>query len=219
MGQIIPLSNDIDSTVTNRFKQDLAVGPFQAVERYVPPLCAMEEVFFGSIWCMISPLLTTDDAVMLRKVTSRWIEENKYRALGDFFFMMLQSDLNEQKWHYDSDGNRVCTMLRKRSPIMDSFHKRGLHLPQEETSPGGQCEGGHGGLLGGYRDGLDGVSTSPKHNRTRQVALGAILGSMTMATRYPVVVCPLIWEKCGDMAAQKSPDWDSQMEMNSTSDK
>ena len=31
---------------------------------------------------MISPLLTTDDAVMLQTVTSRRNEGNRYRALG-----------------------------------------------------------------------------------------------------------------------------------------
>ena len=42
MGQVISLSNDIDSTVTNRFKQDPAGGPLQAVERYVPLQFATE---------------------------------------------------------------------------------------------------------------------------------------------------------------------------------
>ena len=68
VSSVITLSNDIDSTVTNRFKQDPAVGPLQAEEGYVPLLCTMEDTFFGSIWRMISPLLTTDDAMMLRTV-------------------------------------------------------------------------------------------------------------------------------------------------------
>ena len=37
VGRVINLSNNIDSTVTNRFKQDPAFGPCQAVERYLPP--------------------------------------------------------------------------------------------------------------------------------------------------------------------------------------
>ena len=68
------LPNDTDSTVTTRFKQDPAVGPFQTVKRYVLLLCAMEEILYGSICCMLSPLLTTDDAVMLRTATRRWNE-------------------------------------------------------------------------------------------------------------------------------------------------
>ena len=32
MGQVIQLSNDVDSTVTKRFKPKLAVGPSQVVE-------------------------------------------------------------------------------------------------------------------------------------------------------------------------------------------
>ena len=88
-GQDISLSNDIDSTVANRFKQNLAVGPSQVVERHALALCAMEEMLYGSILCMISPLQTTDDA-------------NRYGALGDFFFMIVQSDQYDQKRHYDS---------------------------------------------------------------------------------------------------------------------
>ena len=42
-GQVISVSIDIGSTVTTRFKQDLAVRPSQAVERHAPPLCATEE--------------------------------------------------------------------------------------------------------------------------------------------------------------------------------
>ena len=47
MIQVINLSNDIDSTVANRFKQDLAS---QAVEHHAPLLCAMEYILYGSIW-------------------------------------------------------------------------------------------------------------------------------------------------------------------------
>ena len=103
-------------------------------------MCAMEDILHGSVWCMNSSMLTTDDVVMLRTVTSRLNLVNRNGALGDFQFMMLQSDPYEKKLLCDSDGNRVCTMLRKRSPIMDSFRRRGLHLPHEETSPGGQEE-------------------------------------------------------------------------------
>ena len=80
------LSNNIDSTVTKRFKQDPAVGTFQSVERYVPHLCAMEDISYGSISCIIGPFLTTDDASMLRTVTSRWNVGNT----GYAFFMMLK---------------------------------------------------------------------------------------------------------------------------------
>ena len=65
------------------------------------------------------PLLTTDDAVKSRTVTCRWNVVNRYGALGDFYFMMLQSDKYEKQSDYDSDGNQVYTMLRKRNPIME----------------------------------------------------------------------------------------------------
>ena len=53
---------------------------------------AMEEILDGSIWCMISPLLTPDDAVMSRTVTSRWNVGDRCGTLGDFYFMLLHSD-------------------------------------------------------------------------------------------------------------------------------
>ena len=79
-------------------------------------------------------------------------------ALGDFYFMMLQSDQYATKWHYDLDGNQVYTMLRKRNPIMDSFRKNGLHLPEEKASSNEQK--GLDGLLWRHSDGLDGKSSS-----------------------------------------------------------
>ena len=41
------LSSDIDSTVTNRLKQNVAVGLSQVVERCAPPLYAMEDIVAG----------------------------------------------------------------------------------------------------------------------------------------------------------------------------
>ena len=102
--------------------------------RYIPLLRAMEEVFYGSIWYTIGPLLTTDDAVKSRTVTSRWNVVNRYGAVVDFYFMMLQSDQYEKQSDYDSDGNQVYTMSRKRNPIMDIFRRKVLHLSEEKTS-------------------------------------------------------------------------------------
>ena len=82
--QVVSLSNDFDSTVASRFKQLQAVGLSQAVNRHAPLLSAMEEILHGSVWCMVNHLLTTDDAVMLRTVTSRLIEENKF-GIGILF--------------------------------------------------------------------------------------------------------------------------------------
>ena len=75
------------------------------------------EVLCGLIWCMVNPVPTTDDAVRLRMV--HW-----YTFLHD----------------YDSDGNRVCTSLRKRIPIMEGIHSDGLQLPWKEEPPDGQEE-------------------------------------------------------------------------------
>ena len=56
MGQVTRLSNDIDSTVTNMFKQDLAVEPSQVVGSHATALCTMDDILCQSIWRMISPL-------------------------------------------------------------------------------------------------------------------------------------------------------------------
>ena len=47
------------------------------IRRYILSLREMEDMLYGSVWCMINPLLTTDDAVMTRTVTSRWNVENR----------------------------------------------------------------------------------------------------------------------------------------------
>ena len=65
-------------------------------------------------------MLATDDTVLSRTVTSRCCEVNRYEALGYAFVMMLKLHQFQKKWQYDLGGNRVCTMFRKRDPIMDS---------------------------------------------------------------------------------------------------
>ena len=81
---------------------------------------------------------------------------NRCGALGNFFFLMLQSDQYEKQWHYHTDGNQVHTMLRKRNPIMDSFRKYGLHLPEQKASPPIKHKGVDMDSSGGYSDGLYG---------------------------------------------------------------
>ena len=164
---------------------------------------------------MISPLLTTDDAVMVRKMTSRWNEGNRYGALGYSFFMMLNLDQHKKVWHYDLDGNRVCTMLRKRNLFMDSIRGDGLQFPREGTSPVGQGEVD----LTSFGDA--GMALYGENQAT-----GAQLYQVDSARGYPESanddisfasdgMSPLIWEKCADMGCPKSPDWDSDMEVNS----
>ena len=81
MGQVIILSNDIDSTGASRFKQVGVVRFCQAVERGAPLPRTMEEILFGSLWNMIGLLLTTDDVVILRTVASLWNVGNRRGAL------------------------------------------------------------------------------------------------------------------------------------------
>ena len=119
---------------------------------------------------------------------------------------MLESDPYEKKWHNDSDGYRV------RDPIMDSFRKRGLHLPQEETPPDGQGDVdmtsfGEAVMASGYQ-----VAEKQLHlaDSTRgdiefnddgdSISSGSMSPDLREKWRY---ACP------------KSPDWDSEIEMNS----
>ena len=137
--QVINMSNDI-----NRDQQaQTCCGSrtFSGSGAFRTLLCVMEEILYGSIWCMISPLLTTDDAVMLiSTVTCRWNGENRHGALGYAFFMMLKLDQYKKVWHLDSDGNRVCTLLRMRNPFMEGIRRDGLQLPRKEIPPGAQEE-------------------------------------------------------------------------------
>ena len=100
----------------------------------------MEEILYGSIWCMICRLLTTDDAVRLRTLASRWNGRDRYGALGHAFFTLLKLDQYREVWHYDSDCNRVCTPLRKRIPFMEGIRRDGLRLHRKVKPPDGQEE-------------------------------------------------------------------------------
>ena len=73
----------------------------------------MEEVFCGSIWCMINPLLTTDDVVMLRAVTSRWNEGSRCGALGCAFFTILKLDQHLELWNGTCGAGIMIQALTK----------------------------------------------------------------------------------------------------------
>ena len=66
-------------------------------------------------------LLATDDVVRLRVVDSRWNECDKCGPLGHVFFNMLTLQRHKELWHYDTDGNRVSTSVRRRIPIMEGI--------------------------------------------------------------------------------------------------
>ena len=69
-------------------------GPFAPFECHVPPLSstAIEETLHGTIWSLISPLLTTGDVVQCRTVAMRWNVGCRYGELGDPFFEFLGND-------------------------------------------------------------------------------------------------------------------------------
>ena len=39
-------------------------------------------------------------------------------------------------WHYDSDGNRVCTSLRKSNVFIQGIRRDGLELPRKKRRVG-----------------------------------------------------------------------------------
>ena len=81
----------------------------------------LEEVFHGSIWYTISPMLATDDVVRLCVVASRWNECDRYGSLGHFFFTLVKLEQYRELWHYDGDGSRVKISVRRRTPIMEGI--------------------------------------------------------------------------------------------------
>ena len=77
-GQVFSLSNDTESTMASMFKQvgcQVSLGRWSAAHF---PCKTMEEVFFGSVWNMISLLLTTDDVVKVRTAACLWNVGDKY---------------------------------------------------------------------------------------------------------------------------------------------
>ena len=84
---------------------------------------------------MISPLLTTDEAVRCRTVATSWNEGSRYGLMGEMFFQLLHKDSFAKHWYYDGEGDKLCTLLKKRNPIMESLHKWGLQGSRVEASP------------------------------------------------------------------------------------
>ena len=99
-------------TVTIRLKRcGQSKVPQAMEERHVPSLRAMEESLHGTIWYMISPLLTTDDAVRCRTVARRWNVGSRCGEMGEMFFQLLHNDPFAKHWFYDSEWNKLCTVV------------------------------------------------------------------------------------------------------------
>ena len=99
----------------------------------------MEEVMV-SIWHAIGPMLVADDVVRLRVAASRWNKGDWCGSLGRVFFNMLTLERHKKLWHYDTDGNRVITSVRRRIPVMEGIRRDGPQLPRKEKSHDGQEE-------------------------------------------------------------------------------
>ena len=75
-------------------------------------LSAVEEILHGTIWSLISPLLTTVDVVRCRTIANRWNAGFRDGELGDLFFEFLENDPCVRHWYCDEEGDRLCTKLK-----------------------------------------------------------------------------------------------------------
>ena len=83
-------------------------------------------------------MLATDDVVRLRVAASRWNKGDLYGSLERIFFNMLKLEQHRELWHYDTDGNRVITSVRRRIPVVGGILGDGLQLPRKVRSQDGQ---------------------------------------------------------------------------------
>ena len=108
--------NDTELAVASMLKQ---VYHDRLVEHCVlAPFGIMEEVLYGSVWRMISPL-TTDNVVKLRTTACRWSVGDKYGLLSEAFFSLFKMEQFEKYWYCDHHGKLEHTLLRLRNPITD----------------------------------------------------------------------------------------------------
>ena len=55
--------------------------------------------------------------------------------LGDIFFELLGNDPFVTHWHHDAEGNKLCTLLKKCDPFLETFRQWGLHAPEAAAVP------------------------------------------------------------------------------------
>ena len=128
--------------------------------------------------------------------------------------MMMQSDQYEKKWHFDSDGNQVYTMSRKRNPMTDCFRKKRASLSWREGIIKLRKKVVGHGLLWGRSDGFDGISSCRKHCCTRRTAPGSVPRQLTIT----LVSSGILFPNSGDMwrcGRCENPDWDGDVGLDS----
>ena len=57
----------------------------------------MEEVFYGSVWTMISLLLTTNDVVKMRSTACRWNVGDRDGPLGGHLLLDVENGTVREK--------------------------------------------------------------------------------------------------------------------------
>ena len=49
--------------------------------------------------------------------------QSVWGEMEEMFFQVLHNDSFVKHWYYDSEGNKLCTLLKKRNPIMEGFRE------------------------------------------------------------------------------------------------
>ena len=104
-------------------------------------MCTVDEILHGSMWRLVSPLLTTDDVVRLRVVASRWNVGNRHGRNWRVLFptaterptretLALRHE-RQQDVHDDEEDKPICGRLPKvgaSSPTASSSGAKTLEM-------------------------------------------------------------------------------------------
>ena len=145
-------------------------------ERHVPPLLAMEETLHRTIWSGSARRTMRSDAGQ-RAAGGMWVV-----AVGNWesFFLNLPNDPFAKNWYHDSEGHKLCTMLKKSNPFLDGFRKWVLHAPKEGAIPSEACSLG------------EAATTLFADARTRQKPLQGVTPNAMIWIRCRAAACLLI---------------------------
>ena len=195
VGQAISLSNDISSTVASRFQHSW--GKSGLATQWNAALFSRTQwkKHFRTVVEHVRP--PADDR-RRGDVTSPLERGKQVWSTGDTFFLMLKMEQFEKRWHYDSEGRRVHTKIRKRNPIMDSIRRCGLHPPPEEMV-----------AMTSFRDTVMALSGNQAAEAQLYQAdnIWAYPGTTTTAPQY-LGGASLDLEEMWKYGMSRSPDWD-----------
>ena len=74
-----------------------------------------------------------------RTYARRWNVGSCFGKMGEMFFQLLHNDPFAKHWYCDSESNKLCTLRKKRNPLLESSPKWGLQFSRVEASPSESC--------------------------------------------------------------------------------